>query len=291
MEIDKLKIDDDLVEYLSNRSDVNAFINECIRKKKLGERPSMFHSPTSTTVHTSNKLNKKAAALETDNPKIPGQSPMEHKEENNKNSVKIFLAVISGILLILIICIMATSGSSNKLGNSSVLTDLDSIARDTLQEGIDESSTPKSKVSKSLWNFRTEKDEMTNTKDIWASITSDNSVDQDEPYGETDCSITVRYMKKWGYDVMIGISEGQIFGSEYDGENYVMVKFDNGKPIKYWFNEASDGSSESVFINRKSDFIARCKKAKSIKVELPLYQGGRPVFDFSVDEPLKWKSK
>lgn len=268
MEIDKLIIDDDLVEYLSTKSDVNAFINECIRNKKKED-----------SVKGQTVVPKKAPSVT----EIITPAP----EERNNNKIILGGLLCAGIIFLLFL-ITKSCNSSNPSG---IPSPVDSVAVDTTLNSEDDASSQQGTKVKKVWNFRTEKDEMTNTKDIWASITSDNSVDQDEPYGETDCSITVRYMKKWGYDVMIGISEGQIFGSEYDGENYVMVKFDNGKPIKYWFNEASDGSSESVFINRKSDFIARCKKAKSIKVELPLYQGGRPVFDFSVDEPLKWKSK
>jgi hypothetical protein len=274
MEIDKLKIDDDLVEYLSTKSDVNAFINECIRNKKK-EDPVNIQS------------SKSDEALS----EVKEAYPVFKKEKENGKDYQnkiIVTSIAFAIIMILLILITKTCNSPKPSSHTSVV---DSVAVDSTLNSEDDTFSQQDTKVKKVWNFRTEKDEMTNTKDIWASITSDNSVDQDEPYGETDCNITIRYMKKWGYDAMIGISEGQIFGSEYDGENYVMVKFDNGKPIKYWFNEASDGSSESVFIDRKSDFIARCKKAKSIKVELPLYQGGRPVFDFSLDEPLKWKSK
>ena len=99
-------------------------------------------------------------------------------------------------------------------------------------------------------------------------------------------------MKKFGgYDAIISITDGQIYGNEYSNDNYILARFDNGQPIKYWFNEPSDGSSESVFIRRTSDFIARCKKAKDIKIEIPIFEGGRPIFEFHVDEPLKWKSE
>ena len=90
---------------------------------------------------------------------------------------------------------------------------------------------------------------------------------------------------------VISITDGQIYGNEYSNDNYILARFDNGQPIKYWFNEPSDGSSESIFIRRKSDFIAHCKKAKDIKIEIPIFEGGRPIFEFHVDEPLKWKSE
>ncbi|MBP3246359.1 MAG: hypothetical protein J6M36_00580 [Prevotella sp.] len=143
--------------------------------------------------------------------------------------------------------------------------------------------------SKKTWDISTSTDDMTDTKNIWAKITSDNYVSQEFPYeGFTYASITVRYMKKYGYDVLIEITKGQISGSEYNGTDYITARFDDGAPKKYHFNEASDGSSEVVFIRNKSDFISRCKKAKDIKIDLPLYKGGRPVFTFHVDEPLVW---
>ena len=98
-------------------------------------------------------------------------------------------------------------------------------------------------------------------------------------------------MKKYGYDVLIQITKGQIVGNEYNGSNYVTVRFDDNAPKKYYFNDAEDGSSDVVFINKHSEFIKQCKQAKDIKVEIPLYQAGRPVFSFHVDEPLTWRDE
>lgn len=98
-------------------------------------------------------------------------------------------------------------------------------------------------------------------------------------------------MKKYGYDAIISISKGQIHGSRYNGDNYITARFDEGTPKKYTFTEAADGSSEMVFLVSKSDFIKRCKQAKDIKIEVPLYQAGRPIFTFHVDEPLVWREE
>ena len=98
-------------------------------------------------------------------------------------------------------------------------------------------------------------------------------------------------MKKYGYDAIISITKGQIHGSRYNGNNYITARFDDGTPKRYYFNEAADGSSEMVFISSKSDFIKKCKQAKSIKLDIPLFQAGRPVFSFQVDEPLTWREE
>ena len=133
---------------------------------------------------------------------------------------------------------------------------------------------------------------MTDTKNIWAKIQSDNYISQDFPYeGYTYAFITVRYMKKYGYDVLVQISKGQINGSSYNGTDFITARFDGESPKKYYFDDAADGSSEIVFLRNSSDFISRCKKAKEIKIDIPVYKGGRPVFTFNVDEPLVWREE
>jgi hypothetical protein len=140
------------------------------------------------------------------------------------------------------------------------------------------------------WSFKTEKDAMTDSKNIWANLTSDNIVDFSAPYdGGSNLTITIRYMKKYGFDAMLQISSGQFDANEYSGTNYITARFDGGSARKYYVNEPSDGSSDYLFIRKKSDFIMRCKKAKSIKIEAPFYQEGTAVFNFKVDKALEWK--
>ena len=151
---------------------------------------------------------------------------------------------------------------------------------------------PEVQPSKRIWDFKIEKDPMTDTKNIWANIQSDNYISQDFPYeGYTYAFITVRYMKKYGYNVLVQISKGQINGSSYNGTDYITARFDGGSPKKYYFDDAADGSSEIVFLRNSSDFISKCKKAKEIKIDIPIYKSGRPVFTFNVDEPLVWREE
>lgn len=142
---------------------------------------------------------------------------------------------------------------------------------------------------KITWTYTEEVDEMTDAVSKWATVVSDNYINQEFPYqGETFAEIVVRYMKKYGTDVMIKITQGQIIGNEYNGTNYITVRFDEDAPKKYYFNEAADLSTETVFLTNPKSFIEDCKKAKNIKVEIPLYQAGRPLFRFYVDESLVW---
>lgn len=141
------------------------------------------------------------------------------------------------------------------------------------------------------WEFSFDEDEMTGSRNVYARISSDNTINQGFPYGATGANIGIRYTKRYGYDVLVTIDEGQFSGIDVSGTNYIMVRFDKGKAIKYWYNETDDGSSDCVFIRKANDFIKRCKVAKDIKIELPLYQNGRPVFKFHVDKPLVWRTK
>lgn len=243
---------------------------------------------------------EKAEQVEDEQPDVTPQNsqngegaPQDFVNESNKkvpNSSGISNGVIWMLVVFAIIFLLFVYlGSSNKTNNytsekSLVVLDSDAVVIDEPLV-IDEPY-----VKKAEWNFTTEQDEMTDSKNIWASITSDNYISQDFPYeGETRATITVRYMKKYGYDVLVKISQGQINGSSYNGTDYVTARFDDNAPKKYYFDESSDGDSKVIFIRNHSDFIKNCKKAKEIKIDLPLYQGGRPLFRFHVDEPLTWK--
>ena len=140
-----------------------------------------------------------------------------------------------------------------------------------------------------MWNYSEEEDLMDGGKKRWATLQSDNYINMDFPYqGNTYAKLTVRYMKKYGTDVIVEIDRGQFGGNKYKGTNYVRVKFDDAAPVKYTYNEAADGSTEMVFLKNAKGFISRAKKAKKLKVEVPLYQEGNRVFDFEVDSCLVW---
>lgn len=208
------------------------------------------------------------------------------KKENNNTGLILAIAIVVILLLVFIV-----GGLSNKKEVAQSMGDEDEeLVVDTLAGcDVDEVLPEKTKI---VWDFTIEKDELTDSKNIWASIISDNSVSQDFPYeGLTYAKITIRYMKKYGYDAIISVNKGQIHGNRFNGNNYITARFDDGTPKKYYFNEAADGSSDMVFISSKSDFIKKCKQAKSIKLDLPLYQAGRPVFSFQVDEPLTWREE
>ena len=189
----------------------------------------------------------------------------------------IIIIIVIFVVLLLLIIVIALSKSHSGIPVSDYK---DSVSI------VDE----KKEVQSETWKIETEKDPMTDTQNIFARLVSEN-YDDNGIYGAGYCRIVVRYMKKYGYDVMISLTEGQFYGSEYYNENYVTVRFDEDPPIKYWYDESADASSGTIFIRKTNDFIEHCKRAKSIKVEVPIFQGGRKIFNFKVSSPLVWPEK
>ena len=221
---------------------------------------------------------------------IPQTNTVPNSDANkaNNNTGLYVLAAVLAIVLLFALVAGLSNSKQNELSDSEAITAAveDSVVAIALEEEV----APEN--NKVTWDFTIVKDEIYDTNNIWAEIKSDNYISQRFPYeGYTYATISVRYMKKYGYDVIIVISKGQIHGSRYNGDNYITARFDEGAPKKYYFNESADGSSDKVFLSSKSDFIKRCKQAKDIKIDIPIFQAGRPLFIFHVDEPLVWRNE
>ena len=215
----------------------------------------------------------------------------EMTDDNNstkkkKGCLKWFL--IGAAIIIALIVIVSLFGSEEKTKTNEKKTE--SNVENNQEENSDVLNKEATRTIDSVtWHIQTSVDEMTDSENIWATIRSDNYINQDFPYeGKTYASITVRYMKQYGYDILINIDRGQIVGSDINGSNFVRVRFDEEAPKKYYFNNAADYSTETVFLKNAKEFMEKCKHANSIKVEIPLYDAGNPVFSFHVDKPLNW---
>lgn len=222
---------------------------------------------------------------------VASQTKTSPNSDTNKGSNNTGLYVLAAVMAIVLLFILVMALSNSKRNENPVTEAIAEVEEDSVAVlTIDEEVVPEN--NKVTWDFTIVKDDMYDTNNIWAEIKSDNSISQRFPYeGYTYAIITVRYMKKYGYDVIINISKGQIHGNRYNGNNYITARFDEGAPKKYYFNEPADGSSDHVFLSGKSDFIKRCKQAKDIKIDIPIFQAGRPTFTFHVDEPLVWRNE
>lgn len=201
------------------------------------------------------------------------------------------LTILIGVLILVCLISVIFVGTCNSNRSREYLsgdTDTTVIENfDTISENLP--AEPQEDYSLKTWDYSTDVDEMNDSKSRFASLTSDNIVYFDFPYnGGSSLYLTVRYMKKYGTDVYIKISSGQFVCNEYEGTNYVRVRFDQGSAMKFTTNEPSDGSSDMLFLSNAKKFIRLAKKAKTIKIEAPFYQEGNNVFTFTVDKPLEW---
>lgn len=171
-------------------------------------------------------------------------------------------------------CFMCSCNNSVAVPSSNLTSSTDSISEE--------------ETLKNEWNYDEKTDEMTDTKKYFASLVSENSIELEFPYGECMADLTIRNTKKGGNEVMIMVSSGQIFGNEFDGANFIEVRFDKNPVKKYMFSESESLNSNVIFINNSKDFIENCKKAKDIKIKIPMFQEGRPLFTFHVDKTLSW---
>ncbi len=195
---------------------------------------------------------------------------------------KIILVIVGVSFFVLCINMCNSITTSN-----GAYLDSDTAVIDTALYG----NTP-IEVEKKAWSLQTKQDEIDDSKSYWYSLQSDNYANFDFPYeGDSYLTITVRWMKKYGYDVLLEITDGQMVGDEYNGTNYVRVRFDGGKVQKFYYNEPNDGSSNLVFLRNAQKFIEKCKNAKDIIIEQEFYQEGVHQFKFHVDEPLPKKLK
>jgi hypothetical protein len=141
------------------------------------------------------------------------------------------------------------------------------------------------------WDYSQFEDEMGRGTVYMATIESRNTINLDFPYsGEQHGSLMLREHPRHGKDIVLKIERGQLLDSEYNDP--VVVRFDNDKPLTFSSVGASDHSTESLFLrgNAFSVFSTRLKTAKTVRIQVPIYQGGNQVFTFEV-EGFRWAKR
>ena len=169
-----------------------------------------------------------------------------------------------------------TYESSNAIGNSDALND--SISVDV------------GDIEPESWGYSEDEDRMTSVKNFYASSRATSLIDFDFPYnGGSQFTLFVRKMGGKRSEIVLQCDKCQFIHS-YGEDNYVKVKFDDRKPERYSFNTAADGSSDIIFIEGASRFIANLKKSKHVLIGADFYQAGTKYMDFNVDG-LNWNKK
>ena len=134
------------------------------------------------------------------------------------------------------------------------------------------------------WQYHQSIDKMTSKSTKFAEIISNESLNLEFPYdGVNYGRLTLR--NKNGLNIYLSIDKGQISGG-YDN-NFITVRFDEEKPIKFSYSEPQDGSSDVVFIDNEVKFLSKLKKSKKVLISLPLYHEGNQILEFNTID-LQW---
>lgn len=144
------------------------------------------------------------------------------------------------------------------------------------------------KEPESEWNYSTEKDEMRGTTSRFAQLDAANMINLDFPYGEQRGRVVVRQSAQFGFDILVGVPSGQIMCNSFS-DSYVNVKFDDGAIQRYGCTDASDGTSNMIFIQGSKGFLSKLKKSKKAVVEAEFFQNGMQQMTFNTAN-LKWEN-
>jgi hypothetical protein len=159
---------------------------------------------------------------------------------------------------------------------------IDSIAKVIMQK----SETEAYKEDIGGWKYDTVKNKMTDAKDIFCRVQSNESLSLTAPYdGVNFGQLTVRRMNGQ-IDIIISIMKGQISGG-YENE-YFKARFDDGKQTTFSYSEPADNSTETIFVQNKSKFLKMLTASKKVLIQIPLYQNGNQILEFNT-EGLKFK--
>lgn len=139
----------------------------------------------------------------------------------------------------------------------------------------------------SKWEYSEQRDEMRGTTARFASLSSENIVDLDFPYGEVRGQLWLRRRPEDGLNVAFEVQKGQVLCHSFS-DGYVSMKFDDGPIQRFGCTGSSDGSSETAFILDEQRALAGLKRAKRTVVEAEFYQQGRQQFVFET-AGLNWK--
>jgi hypothetical protein len=136
------------------------------------------------------------------------------------------------------------------------------------------------------WKYDTIKNKMTDAKDIFCKVQSNESLNLTAPYdGVNFGQLTVRRINGQ-MDIVISIMKGQISGG-YENE-YFKARFDDGKEKTFSYLSTADGSTETIFVENRSKFLKNLRASKKVLIQIPLYHNGNPILEFNT-EGLKFK--
>jgi hypothetical protein len=135
------------------------------------------------------------------------------------------------------------------------------------------------------WTYDKDEDKMRGSKTYLAINMSTTELNLGVPYEHSQMTIELRN-KQGVTDVMLGVV-GQ-FHCGTGGSCSINAKFDEHPIEKFNVDEADDGRTDLVFIEKSADFIEKIKKSKHVIIETELFNAGTQQYEFDV-AGLKWE--
>lgn len=141
------------------------------------------------------------------------------------------------------------------------------------------------------WQYSSQQDKMNGGSVRIAAFESNNTLSLPFPYqGQNNGRIVIRQQPSKGLNVYVQVDKGQILCRSYSNCR-ISVKFDEGKPVSFRGIESGDNSTTLVFLEPEQRFVDAAKKAKTILVELTMYQAGNQLLEFHSSKALEWSQR
>jgi hypothetical protein len=139
----------------------------------------------------------------------------------------------------------------------------------------------------SPWRYTTLDDAMTDAKTELACTTSTNEVQLNPPYGPVTVDLCLRQARQSGLNVLFRLNgDGQIICDSYYGCP-ISVRFGSAAQQKFTGQGPEDHSSNIIFLQPESRFLAGVQKADITRISVTFYEAGEQVIEFPTRD-LEW---
>ncbi|MFZ4605180.1 MAG: hypothetical protein ACOYM5_02880 [Caulobacter sp.] len=131
------------------------------------------------------------------------------------------------------------------------------------------------------WEYAGASDPMGTGRSDWACRLSVADVSLNSPYPDQRVRLCLRKSTRHGDDIYVTLPEGgQFICRVYNGCT-VRVRFDDGPATAWTALEASDGSSNILFLRGASRFFTRVRGTKRVLIEAEFYEAGVQTMEWS----------
>lgn len=156
----------------------------------------------------------------------------------------------------------------------------------------DTAATPSSptvaSVARKAWQYTVTPDAINGGSTKKACVESHDEITQDFPYHNVTATLCIRKAQKSGLDAFVYLNgDGQVLCENYEGCS-IQVRFDNKPSRQFRGTGAADHSTNIVFFNPASSFLARAKTSQTAIIQLRIYQHGDQTVTFNT-ATLKWQ--